>query len=51
MFLVIREIEVRAVVNALELLPAERKLVLNVVRILGVMRELIFLVLMPAQLL
>ena len=50
MFLVIREIEVRAVVNALELLPAERKLILNVVGVLGVVRELVLVMLMPAQL-
>src|SRR5207249_6185206 len=49
--LVARQIEVRAVVNALELLPAERKFVLDVVRVLGVMGELFLGMLVKAQLL
>src|SRR6266513_2322823 len=46
-----REVEVRAIVNALELLPAERELVLDVVRVLGVMGELFLGMLVKAQLL
>src|SRR5207249_5290734 len=49
--LVTRQIEVRPVVDPLELLPPERKLVLDVVGVLRVMRELLLRMLMPAQLL
>src|SRR5258708_6845596 len=49
MFLMIRQIEVGAVVDALELLPAEREFILDVERVRGVMRELILAVLMPTQ--
>src|SRR5207253_9468747 len=45
--LMVRQIEVGPVVNPLELLPAEREFVLDVVGVRGVMRELIFAVLMP----
>src|SRR2546422_712832 len=50
-FLVARQIEVRAVVNALELLPPEGELVLDIVGVLGVVRELILGVLVKPQLL
>src|SRR5712664_2712201 len=50
MLLVIRQIEVGAVVDPLELLPAEREFILDVVRLPGVMCELVLVVLMPAQL-
>src|SRR5690606_30805334 len=43
------QVEVRAVVDPLELLPAERELVLDVVRALGVMRQLVRLVLVEPQ--
>src|SRR6185436_9537062 len=49
--LMVRQIEVGPVVDPLELVPAERELVLDVVGVLGVMRELVFAMLMPAQLL
>src|SRR5206468_4618353 len=49
MLLVVRQIEVGPVVNSLELVPAERELVLDVVGVLGVMRQLIRTVLMPTQ--
>src|SRR6185503_8442169 len=49
--LMVRQIEVGAVVDPLELVPAEWELVLDVVGVFGVMRELIGTVLMPAQLL
>src|SRR5260221_2611431 len=49
MLLMIRQIEVGAVVDALELLPAEREFILDVERVRGVMRELILAVLMPTQ--
>src|SRR6266568_8477844 len=47
--LMVRQVEVSAVVNPLELLPTERELVLDVVGVLGVVRELVRAVLMPAQ--
>ena len=49
--LVVRQIEVGPVVNALEFLPAEREFILDVVGVRGIVRELILAVLMPAQLL
>ena len=45
------EIEVGAVVDSLELLPAERELVLDVERLLGVVRQLVRCVLVEPQLL
>src|SRR5258708_32062668 len=45
------KIEVRAVVNPLELVPPERKLVLDVVGVGGVVRQFVLSVLMPAHLL
>src|SRR5690349_2702712 len=49
MLLMILQIEVGPVVNPLEFLPPKRKLVLDVVRVLGVVRQLIRAVLMPAE--
>src|SRR5690606_18207631 len=45
------QVEVRAVVNALELLPAERELVLDVVGPLGIVSERVRAVLLETQLL
>ena len=47
--LVARQVEVAAVVDALELLPAEREAVLDVDRLLGVVRQLVRGVLAEAQ--
>ena len=44
-----RQVEVAAVVDALELLPAEREAVLDVDRLLGVVRQLVGGVLAEAQ--
>src|SRR5205814_8581533 len=49
--LVVRQIEVAAVVDPLEFVPSEGKLILDVVRVLGVVRQLVLAVLVPAQLL
>ena len=48
--LVPAEVEVAAVVDALDLLPAEGKLVLDVERRPGVVGQLVAAVLVPAQL-
>src|SRR4029079_1746744 len=47
--LVARQVEVAAIVDALELLPAEREAVLHVDRLLGVVRELVGGVLAEAK--
>src|SRR5438309_409917 len=49
--LVVRQIEVAAVVDPLEFVPSEGELIFDVVRVLGVVRQLVLAVLMPAQLL
>src|SRR6266550_971827 len=45
-----REVEIGAVVNSLELVPAEWELVLDVVRVLRVVGELVLRMLVKAQL-
>ena len=47
MLLVVRQVEVGPVVDSFELLPTKREFVLNVVGVLGVVRQFIRNVLMP----